>query len=54
MESDAERIKKINKILFFYVYESCNNELIRRQIILRYLEIKLEDNERFFKFQQHY
>ena len=50
MESDAERIEKINKILFFfYVHESCNNELIRRQIILRYLEIKLE-----VKFQRHY
>ena len=38
MESDAERIEKINKILFFFcVHESCNNELRRRQII----EIKI-------------
>ena len=41
MESGAERIEKINKILFFYVHESYNNELRRRQIILRYLEIKI-------------
>ena len=41
MESDAERVEKITRILFFYNHENCNNELRRRQIILRYLEIKI-------------
>ena len=49
MESDAERIEKINKILFFYVHESCNNELRRRQIILRYLEIKIGRQRRILR-----